>query len=147
MTQVSNHRSLLCRHKLFLFRNSESVFVLFLSLTPQVGNGTPLPEGDTTFLIHSTLSTLASKAASPTKKGSSGSRQNTSSNQVKRNTSSSSIKRETSSSSVGDRNVGPDLATRGEGNELKDVFAKLQKRTAAEEVQMHVACTNGSMWL
>ena len=35
--------------------------------------------------------------------------------------------------------MGPDLATRGEGNELKDVFAKLQKRTAAEEVQMHLA--------
>ena len=58
---------------------------------------------------------------------------------MKKNTSSSSIKREISSSSVGDRNVGPDLATRGEGNELKDVFAKLQKRTAAEEVQMHLA--------
>ena len=35
--------------------------------------------------------------------------------------------------------MGPDLATRGEGNELKDVFAKLQKRTAAEEVPMHLA--------
>jgi len=35
--------------------------------------------------------------------------------------------------------MGPDLATRGEGNELKDVFAKLQKKTAAEEVQMHLA--------
>ena len=107
--------------------------------TPQVANGTPLPEGDTTFLIHSTLSTLASKATSPTKRNSSGSKQNTSSNQVKRDTSSSSIKRDTSSSSVSDRRVGPDLATRGEGNELKDVFAKLQKKTAAEEVQMHLA--------
>ena len=58
---------------------------------------------------------------------------------MKKNTSSSSIKRETSISSVDDRKVGPDLATRGEGNELKDVFAKLQKRTAAEEVQMHLA--------
>lgn len=108
-------------------------------LTPQVASGTHLPEGDTTSLIHSTLSTLASKAASPTKRNSSGSKQNTSSNQIKRDTSSSSIKRDTSSSSVSDRKMGPDLATRGEGNELKDVFAKLQKKTAAEEVQMHLA--------
>ena len=108
-------------------------------LTPQVAGGTHPPEGDTTSLIHSTLSTLASKAASPTKRNSSGSKQNTSSNQIKRDTSSSSIKRDTSSSSVSDKRMGPDLSTRGEGNELKDVFAKLQKKTAAEEVQMHLA--------
>ena len=108
-------------------------------LTPQVASGTHLSEGDTTSLIHSTLSTLASKAASPTKRNSSGSKQNTSSNQIKRDTSSSSIKRDTSSSSVSDKRMGPDLSTRGEGNELKDVFAKLQKKTAAEEVQMHLA--------
>ena len=107
-------------------------------LTPQVASGTHLP-GDTTSLIHSTLSTLASKATSPTKRNSSGSKQNTSSNQIKRDTSSSSIKRDTSSSSVSDKRMGPDLSTRGEGNELKDVFAKLQKKTAAEEVQMHLA--------
>ena len=106
-------------------------------LTPQVASGTH--PGDTTSLIHSTLSTLASKAASPTKRNSSGSKQNTSSNQTKRDTSSSSIKRDTSSSSVSDKRMGPDLSTRGEGNELKDVFAKLQKKTAAEEVQMHLA--------
>lgn len=53
------------------------------------------------------------------------------------------MKRDTSGSNISDRKIGPDLVTRGETNELKDVFAKLQKKTAAEEVQMRLAHTTG----
>jgi len=53
------------------------------------------------------------------------------------------VKRDTSGSNLSDRKIGPDLVTRGETNELKDVFAKLQKKTAAEEVQMRLAHTSG----
>ena len=53
------------------------------------------------------------------------------------------MKRDTSGSNISDRKIGPDLVTRGETNELKDVLAKLKKKTAAEVVQMCLVHTLG----
>ena len=99
----------------------------------------PPQGGDTSFIIQSTLTSLHT-LASKTKESTSGSNlKQTASGSRQRKDAGSPVKRDTSGSNLSDRQIGPDFVTRGEGNELKDVFAKLQKKTAAEEVQMRLA--------